>query len=250
MEIKQKTIGDILDSEREMFIRGEERYGQYFVNASAFNSLLNTGMIKSIDGDRFLFAMFLSQVRKHHTLGLFSAIRLHRTQAMMNLRQVLEAGACAAYAIANTEPADFADKKEDGTLDASQKLTKKRYDWLDKNFPDGARAIKAMKDAINTLGAHASVITAHSNFEANSKAGRFDTPFFDFEDEFGVRTDLWQIGNIALGLMDLFYGVNTKLGVIKFNDDWSPRFQELAKENDRLKTEMMNHDRLKRFKGS
>lgn len=31
-------------------------------------------MIKSIDADRFVFAIFLSQIRKHLTLSLFSAV--------------------------------------------------------------------------------------------------------------------------------------------------------------------------------
>lgn len=91
-----------------MVIRGVNRYGPYFSNASEFIEMLSTGMIKSIDPDRDLFAIFLSHIQKHLTLALFSALRLHHVQAMMNLRQVLEAGACAAYAIANQNHADFA----------------------------------------------------------------------------------------------------------------------------------------------
>lgn len=191
--------------------------------------------------------MFLSQVRKHYALALFSAVRLHHVQAMMDLRQVLEAGACAAYAIANTDPADYADVKEDGTLDPSQRLTKKRYDWLDKHYPDGSAGIKRMKAAINEAAAHANIVYAHNNFEADFKAGKFETPFFDFEDEQLVKTDLWQIANIALGLMDLYFGVNAKLDVLKIKDDWKPSFLALAAENERLKAEMMAHERFKKF---
>lgn len=247
MDFKQSTISEILDSEREMVNRGGDRYGAYFVNASAFNSILGTGMIKSIDGDRFLFALFLSQVRKHLTLALFSTLRLHHVQAMMNLRQVLEAGACAAYAIAHTDPADFADVRTDGTLDPSQKLTKKRYDWLDQNFPAGAAGIKRMKDTINEFGAHANVVDAYLNFKPDFEAGKFETPFFDYEDDVWVKTALWQIANIGLGLMDLFYGVNAKLEVIKLQENWPENFQALAKENDRLKAEMLAHERIKKF---
>src|SRR6266850_4929407 len=124
MEFKHTTIGEILDSERDMVLRAAERYGNFYANAAEFNGLF-TNFIKSIDRDRFLFAMFLSQVRKHYTLALFSAVRLHHVQAMMDLRQVLEAGSCAAYAIANTDPADFADTDEYGLLDPSQDLTRK-----------------------------------------------------------------------------------------------------------------------------
>ena len=194
MDFKQSTIGEILDSEREMVMHGADRYGPYFVNAAELNSLLGTGMVKSIKGDRFVFALFLGHVKKYHTLALFSAVRLHRVQAVMNLRQVLEAGACAAYAIANTDPADFADVKEDGTLDPSQKLTNKRYEWLDKNTPEGSAGIKRVKSAINESGAHANIVTAHDNFRVNFEAGRFDSPFFDYDDNVLVMSWSWKTG--------------------------------------------------------
>jgi len=108
MAFKQSNFGEILDSEREMVLRGEERFGAYYVNAVLFSELLSR-FIKNVHPDRMIFATFLSQVRKHHALALFLTIRLHRIQAMMDLRQTLEAGSCAAYAIANTESADFAD---------------------------------------------------------------------------------------------------------------------------------------------
>jgi hypothetical protein len=248
MDYKQSTIGEILDSEREMVVRGADRYSSYFGNASDFNSMLGNGMIKSIKADRFVFAIFLAHVRKHLTLSLFSALRLHNVQAMMNLRQVLEAGACAAYAIANTDPADVADVRDDGTLDPSKGLVKIRYDWLDKHFPDGSAGIKRMKDQINKFDSHANIVMAQLAFKHDLEAGIFGTPFFDYEDEELVKTNLWQIANVAQGLIDLFFGVNQNLGVIKLQDGWPERFQALAKENERLKNEMLAHERFKRFR--
>lgn len=46
-----------------------------------------------------------------------------------------------------------------------------------------------------------------------------------------------------MGLMDLFYGVNRTLNVLKFNDDFIPRLKELVAENGRLKKEMMETER-------
>src|SRR2546430_9857689 len=57
-------------------------------------------------------ASFFAQVKKHHMLALFSTVRLHKVQALMNLRQVLEAGACAAFAIANPDHKHFVDTDE------------------------------------------------------------------------------------------------------------------------------------------
>lgn len=244
MEFKQETIGDIIESEKQMFSHGAERFGDYFINASEFNSLLQH-FIKSVDPDRFIFAMFLAQVRKHHLLALFSSVRLHHIQAMMDLRQVLEAGSCAAYAIANPAKEGFTDIDEDGILDPSKELTKKRYDWLETNFKKGSDAIKNMKGTINNSTAHSNIIYAQNNFRFDGEQGRFVTPFFDIEDDYLVKTDLWQIGNVAMGLMDLLYGVNEKLDVIKFVDGFVPRLKTLEAENHRLKVEMMNTERYK-----
>ena len=245
MEIKQDTIGDIIESESQMILHGAERFGDYFINASEFNNLLQQ-FIKSVDPDRFIFAMFLAQIRKHHLLAHFSAVRLHHIQAMMNLRQVLEAGSCAAYAIANPDQAGFADIDENGIIDPSQELTRKRYKWLEDNFKKGSDAIKNMKGAINNSTAHSNIVYAHNNFRFDGERGKFITPFFDIEDDYLVKTDLWQIGNIAMGLMDLFYGVNKNLDVIKFVDDFIPRLKALETENHRLKAEMMSTERYKR----
>jgi len=149
MEPKQTTIGEILDSEKEMVLRGAERYGEYFINASEFNHLLNQFLV-SVDPDRFIFTMFLAQVRKHHTLALFSTARLHHVQAMLDMRYVLEAGASAAYAIVHPEIADFGDIDENGMMDATQELSSKRYKWLNDNYPDGSKAIFNLKKSINS----------------------------------------------------------------------------------------------------
>lgn len=244
MDFKQSTIGEALNSEKEMVIKGAERYGEYFINAADLNHLLNE-FHKSIAPDHFIFAAFLSQFRKHHTLALFSAVRLHHVQAMMNMRQVLESGACAAYAIANHNVEDFADVNDQGIIDLSGKLTQKRYKWLEENYKAGSDAIKSMKDSINNSAAHSNIVYAYKTFNFNAKSGKFDTPFFDIEDEYHIKTDLWMIGNVAMGLMDLFYGINKGRDVIRFNDDFIPRLRSLRKQNDKLKKKIMEDSRFK-----
>lgn len=223
-------------------MHGAERFGDFYINAAEFNSLLRH-FIKSVDPDRFIFAAFLAQIRKHHTLGLFSIVRLHHVQAMMDLRQVLEAGAWAAYAIANTAQENFAEVDEKGFLDPSEKLVRQRNQWLDENFPAGSTAIRNMKNSINESAAHSNIVYAHTNFNFNPEEGVFETPFFDFEDEYLVKSDLWMAGNIAMGLMDLFYGVNRKLGVIKFADDFIPRLKVLEEQNHQRKEILKRHPR-------
>jgi hypothetical protein len=87
-----------------------------------------------------------------------------------NLRLVLEAGACAAFAIANPEPSHFVTTDSQGLLNSSQKLTGKIYNWLDENYPDGSNKIKAMKVLINASTAHANLVFTGSNFRENEGA--------------------------------------------------------------------------------
>jgi hypothetical protein len=101
-----------------MLVAANERYGKYYAHARDCTVFLSL-CITSVERDRMMFGRFFAQMKKHHTLALFSALRLHKVQAMMNLRQVLEAGAAAAFAIANPEKHHFAETDEHGILDPS-----------------------------------------------------------------------------------------------------------------------------------
>lgn len=90
---------------------------------------------------------------------------------MINLRQVLEAGACAAFAVANPDHKHFVDTDAHGILDPSPKLARKRYAWLKQNYPAGSDAIERMKKQINLEAAHANLIGAQANFHTNYKEG-------------------------------------------------------------------------------
>jgi hypothetical protein len=245
MPFKQSTIEEIVDSERLMVLNGRERYGAYYEHALN-TSLFLTHFVKSIDPDRWIFGSFLALLKKHHMLALFSTLRLHQVQSMMDLRQVLEAGACAAFAIANPEHDHFVDATEEGLLDASQKLTKKRYVWLDANYPDGSKFIADMKKPINDSTAHANLVYTSTIFKTNAADGIFVAPFFDIEDEHHVKTGLWMIGNIGVGLLDLFYAANLDRDVVTFADNFVPRVQELIQENNNLRAEMTSTERFKR----
>jgi Mlc titration factor MtfA (ptsG expression regulator) len=148
-------------------------------------------------------------------LAVLSTVRLHKVQAMMNLRQAVEAGACAAYAIANPDHTHFVDADEHGILDPSQNVAKKRYRWLDQNYADASKAIQEIKDKINATTAHANLINAYGMSEANETEGWFSEPFFDKEDAHFVKTDLWMIATAALTLMHVFYEVNENVRALE-----------------------------------
>jgi hypothetical protein len=165
---------------------------------------------------------------------------------MMNLRQVLEAGAAAAFAIANPEQRHFAETDEQGLLDPSQELTKRRYRWLHEHYRSISDWIKSTKERINMSAAHANIVSSGSTFRVSDAGDLIDAPFFDIEDDYFVKADLWQTASIALTLMDLFYGVNQGRNVIAFYPDFAASVGRLAQATDVLLTEMKATDRFRR----
>ncbi len=241
---KEETVDDILNSEAELVRNAPEKYGEYFAFAMETINLLN-GFVASIDGTRFIFSLFLSQVRKNVLLAILSTVRLHRVQALMDMRQVLEAGASVAFAISHTDIDNFADKDEDGVINSTKELAAIRYRWLAEHHPAASRSIKGMKDNLNDSIAHANIIYGMLNFRPDFERDKFETPFFDYKDEHHIKGDLWTIGDVAFGLMDLFYGINRDQGAIKFSQDFLARMKALRAKDTELKKAIMSTERFK-----
>lgn len=166
----QSSIEEIIKSERAMVRDGRARYGRYYKHARGATMYL-TLCVEAVDNDRSeTFGRLLSLIKKHHMLAFLSALRLHHVQAMMNLRHVLEAGAAAAYCIANPKVEDFVDIDEFGIMDPSKELTSKRYKWLDENYSARSGWIKEQKTLINDQSAHANLVDAGRTFHV---AGRW-----------------------------------------------------------------------------
>jgi CRISPR/Cas system CSM-associated protein Csm2 small subunit len=74
---------------------------------------------------------------------------------------------------------------------------------------------------------------------------RYYTPLFDAEDDYLVKTDLWQSAAVALELMDLFYGVNRGRDVITFHADFARYMERLVRTTDALLNEQKASERYK-----
>jgi hypothetical protein len=178
MEFRQSTLEEIIESEGQMALLAKTRYGEFYSNAIACSIFLSK-CIAGIDHSRMMFGRFLALTKKHHMLAVLSTVRLHRVQALMNLRQVLEAGAAAAFAIANPENRHFAETNEQGILDASPKLAQNRYRWLSEHYRSKSDWIRDTKDRINDWAAHANVVSSESVFRVGQDEMVANTPFFD-----------------------------------------------------------------------
>jgi hypothetical protein len=248
MTYPQSTLEEIIDSERAMLVDAPERYGEHYKHARATTMYLSL-CIASIELDRAeMFGRLFSLLKKQHTLCLFSVLRLHRAQAMTNLRQVLEAGAASAFAIVHPETDHFVDVDEFGVMNPSQRLMGKRYKWLSDNYPDKSMLIARAKENINAYFSHANIVSGDGAFSIAEDRSYVSAPFFDIEDEYYVQADLWLMSSVAIVLMDLFFGVvgdAARYGrsVVEFRDDFQHTIRGLVAENAGLQAKIQAGER-------
>jgi hypothetical protein len=228
-----------------MIEKWEDLYWEFFQNTFWFIELLNN-CIKTIDDlTKFKFVYFLSHIKKHLTLALFSSLRQHHVQTGMDLRQVLEATSWAIYALWNSENEKFCTKKENWSINVPEKLGKARNKWIQENFPEKSKEIVKLKDLINWSVAHSDLIYTFLTLDAKDiEKWILHTPFFDIYDEYKVKNDLWFVANVTMGILDLFVWANDKFKVFQFEGNFLSKFRLLINQNNQLKLQMMNHPRF------
>jgi hypothetical protein len=242
MTFPQSTLEEVIDSEREMVLKAKDRFGNHWTTARDSTIFLSRS-VASFNHDRMNFARFIAILKKHHMLAILSAVRLHKSQAMMNLRQALEAGAAAAFALANPEDKHFL-KWEDGLIQLPKNLPGKRYEWLSQHHKELSDAIKSKKDLINNSQSHANVVASHSIFSVDGEQAKL--PFFDDEDAYHVQTDLWLCAAVALDVMRLLREVNAGLNVAEFIEDFDNHLMVLEMRVVALFKEMTATERYQK----
>lgn len=250
MDPDETTLQGIIEAEHNFVLRAEEKYGEYFTHAVEMISLLNN-LTASIDRPtRFLFVAFLSQVRKHFTLALFSAVRRHHVEAGMNLRQVLEGSAWAAYALVHEDIDLFQIQDARGVVEVPQRLSDARNRWLTINYPVKSEEIRRLKKQINKSVAHANISYAFQTFGLGQQdRPGFTTSYFDAEDDFRVTTDLLMIANFAMGMIDLFVNINQTERVFQLPANFAQQYRALNEQHARLRTEIAAHERFQGLAG-
>lgn len=244
--LKQSTFEEVIESERQLVLDAEAHYGKHYRNARACSIFLSRSIVSVEYSHHETFGRFFSLMKKHHMLALLSTLRLHKVQSMMNLRQVLEAGTAAAFAIANPEMHHFADVDEIGLLDPSKALAQKRYKWLDEHFAAHSQSIKKKKELINTTTSHANIVSANQTFDVDDELKNMAAPFFDIEDEYHVQVDLWLIVSVGVELMALLYEINQTRNAVEFAKDFPQHLNYAARQNDAIHAEITSTDRYKR----
>jgi hypothetical protein len=90
------------------------------------------------------------------------------------------------------------------------------------------------------------VVLTNQTFEVNEATNEIGTPFFDVEDEFQVKFDLWLTASISIDVMDFLYGVNKGRNVVKFIPNFESDLHQFHQRNRDLLTEMQSTERYKR----
>lgn len=234
MDNENTSLEDLLNTERDLVLGAEEAYGEYFTHAAQL-TILTSSMVASMEIPmRFLFVAFLSHVKKHLLLALFSAVRRHQVQAGMNLRQVLEAGAWAAYALAHQDLNLFRTIDQSGRLDVPRSLSDARNQWLTNNYPAKSEEIRRLKIMLNESTAHAKIEYVFNTFAPRPRGQRgFTTTFFDEDDEYRIKMNLLLVANFAMGMIQLFTSVNMNERVFRFPDAFVPLFRSLSDQHER-----------------
>jgi hypothetical protein len=245
MAVPITTLEDLFAQDAQMLERAPQKYGAHFGHACEATALLSM-FVKSVSHDREIFMRYMSHVKKHHTLALMSTARLHQIQAMMNLRIVLESAANAAYALCNPAVENFLIGAPGTPAKKTEVILDKSYKWLAATLPDYSEAVKAVKGRINETTAHSNIVYTQSTFKFDAATDEVaSTTFFDIEDPYFVKTDLWQIANAAVGVIGMIAAASEIGGGLVLADNFTERMPWLMAENERLKAEFMEGERYK-----
>ena len=241
--MKLDIIG-ISQTEHDLVVNAATKYGAAFVNAHDL-VMFSWNFLKKVGPDALAFTLFLSQFQKGITLSFLSALRNHEVQFNLMLRQVLEASALASYALHNPNVDDFGKPNADNCLFANRKVTGKAYKWLEKEYPMHSKSMKYMKDQINESYAHANILPASDSIQFELK--KIGSIFFNKPDPLFTIQHLWWIGNVIIGILDLFEQIIIHHPIVALVPNFQDKMKQFGRVNTQIKMELQANPRFARW---
>jgi len=238
------SILDISEEEHKLLMTARERYGEVFDTSNELIRFLSRFFEVVNIPETHIFVSYLSLTYNSLWLGLLSAVRLHQVQVAMNMRQALEAGERASYALIFPERNLFVIERNDGTLEEKKNLKDYCYKWLEENYPEQSKKIKYLKRSISDFFIHAPLVMTQSITDFSEKG--FLLRYFDQEDTLLVKASLWFLADIASGLIDLLAKVSSKTNNIKLITDFKREMLKYNNATQKIKQELMAHPRFSR----
>jgi hypothetical protein len=204
---------------------GHEEYCTFSENAVGLTEDLM--LIANYENTYVNFVTFLWHTHVSLALALLSALRGHQAQTEVMMRQSIEAGVMAAFALGHLGE----DWLSSGDV---EKLRPHAYSWLESCYPTHSRTIKKIKDRINEDWAHPTMFSAFKTWHFASDHEPGHLSYFDFRDDSWIRLNLWRIGDMALGLTHLIAQVASDRKLWSCPRRVSVRLRELSQTDGRL----------------
>lgn len=192
--IPDQRIRLLATQESEMIEWTAKRAGIYGVFAHGAFSIMDS-MVTDLPKSHMLFAGAWATVRSFAGQALLAAMRQHRIQMNLCLRQVFEGTTLAAYLLANPKPDHPTEDGQGKMIEPKLFMTKLVYPWFKKRFPVENVKIKELKDQINLLSGHANLIATSAvfNYGQNDET-QITADFFDQPIDQMVWANFYEVG--------------------------------------------------------
>lgn len=245
MKKRTGTLTEIIEGEQDKALNALNKYGENFAHNLRVSQFLEN-FLADLKTPQDIFLRFYFSMRNFYLLTLFSIIRLHKVQASLNLRQLIEYGTDAAYSIAFPDMKGFAETDKYGIMDSTQDLKNKRYKWLNKNYKATSEAILRIKEPIQ-VSSHSNIVDTNRGFKCllAENHTQIETSYFDFDDDYMEKASLWQLANTALAIVGLCYEINLNYNKIEILSNFAEEHAVLMQENQEIKDKFTQTERFK-----
>lgn len=222
-------LNEIVKSEPDAMAWSNEVAEPFVIFAQNAFEILATAVTHSID-ECFLFRGAYSHTRKMARLAVLSALRQHRIENGLNLRQVVEGTSLMGYLAAHPGVPGALGKTNpthQELVTANEKLTKSAFKWMTETHPGLDSDLKFYKGHINRNRSHVTVFATAAVYDYRDHHGVADERFYDEPDPLETRATLLATGNIinlASGMLILTSQTTDAVTV-------RPKFAALVRES-------------------
>lgn len=219
--IPSEYIRQLADHEHQMVSLTLAKGDIFGVFANTAFATMETA-VAGVFSDHPLFAGTWTHIRCMSALALLSALRQHRVQMTLNLRQVFEGTCLLAYVMAHPD----ADRHRPSSL-----LQKQVYPWVEREFGDLSKAMRDLKAQINQMSGHANIeITANVfDYQSLPREGQAKAFFFDHPDDNWQMANLYEVGEAIYTACIVLHEANHRFPACTLGDEFEVNMEECLK---------------------
>lgn len=193
-----RMLKEIVASEPDAMAWTNEVAEPFVIYAQNAFEIFATGVTDSIQ-EGLLFRGAYSHTRTMAGLAVLSALRQHRIENGLNLRQVIEGTCLMGYLAAHPGVPHGMSQPNMAHADlfkANEKLLKTALAWVTETYPGIDGDLRFYKSHINRNRSHTTVFATAAVYDYTDQEGYADQRFFDAPDPRETRATLMATGNI------------------------------------------------------